>query len=260
MIHYHGAPIWPNEAAAIVWPNAHAFVCRDHLDQLGLILECCASLALDNGAFPAWRRGSPITNWEPYYELVQELHRYPQFDFAVIPDVIDGDEAANDELIQQWPWLKTAPHIGAPVWHMHESLERLLRLARTFPRICIGSSGEFSVVGNAKWWGRMAEAMDAICDKDGRPLCKLHGLRMLNPAVFQHLPLSSADSTNIARNVGIDKKWKGTYLPVNRGARAVVLRQRIEATQAATFWDRNPALAKARGISLADQIEFGDLL
>lgn len=83
--------------------------------------------------------------------------------------------------------------------------------------------------------------MDVICDKHGRPVCKIHGLRMLNPDVFTRFPLASADSTNIAQNVGIDSKWKGTYQPVNREARAQVLRERIEAQQSPIFWDRSTA-------------------
>lgn len=260
MIHYQGAPVWPYEAAVNTFTNGHVFVCHLHLEQFGLVLECAASMAVDNGAFPAWRSGKPITDWEPYYEWVREIHRYPQFDFAVIPDIIDGDEAANDALTEQWPWKDSAPHVGAPVWHMHESLERLERLATTWPRICIGSSGEFAVVGNAKWWDRMAEAMDRICDKDGRPVCKVHGLRMLDPEVYSKLPLASADSTNIARNVGIDKKWKGTYLPVNRPARALVMRGRIEKNQSTTFWEPAPIRAKLLGITVEEFETHGGLL
>jgi len=236
MIHYHGAPIWPLKAAAEIFPNAHVFVCVNNAEQMALILLCCSSFAVDNGAFPAWRSGAPITDWGPYYEWVDEIRKYPQFDFAVIPDVIDGDEAANDALILEWPWAKSHPHLGAPVWHMHESVERLVRLALAFPRICIGSSGEFSAVGTAKWWDRMAVALCAICDPEGRPICKLHGLRMLNPAVFSRLPLSSADSTNIAINAKLDKKWKGTYTPVSVAARGIVMRGRIESHQALSAW------------------------
>jgi hypothetical protein len=71
--------------------------------------------------------------------------------------------------------------------------------------------------------------MRVVCNPEGFPLLKLHGLRMLNPKVFTQLPLASADSTNIGRNVGIDKKWKGTYTPSTKEMRAAVLRSRIEA-------------------------------
>lgn len=238
MTPYHGSPITPNTAAVEAYKGGHAFLSWARPDQLGLVLEVCQSMAIDNGAWSAFASGKPITNWEPFYEWIAELHRYPQFDFAVIPDVIDGDEDANDKLIEEWPWRIAAPHVGAPVWHLHESLDRLYRLACLFPRICLGSSGQFVQIGTAAWENRMREAMDVLCDKHGRPICKIHGLRMLDPAVFTRFPFASADSTNIAQNIGIDSKWKGTYTPASKEARARVMRERIESHQSPTFWLR----------------------
>lgn len=242
MIHYHGLPITPATAAAKAVSGGHAFVSFAHPEQLSLAIEVCQTFAVDNGAFSAWRSGKPVTDWSEYYEWVADLHRYPSFDFAVIPDVIDGDEAANDALIDEWPWKDKAPWVGAPVWHMHESLERLAKLVHGYkwPRVCIGSSGQWAQVGTPSWWSRMAEALDVVCDKNGKPVCKLHGLRMLNPEIFTKLPLSSADSTNIGRNVGIDSAWRGTYTPPTKEARAMVMRERIESAQAATAWVRQP--------------------
>ena len=238
MIHYHGLPITPASAAIAAVGGGHAFVSFRYPDQLGLVLECCQSFAVDNGAFSAWKSGEPVTDWSRYYEWVSELHRYPNFDFAVIPDVIDGNEADNDALIAEWPWKARHAHVGAPVWHMHESIERLEYLAHEWPRICIGSSGQFATVGDGKWWSRMADAMNAVTDKQGLPVAKLHGLRMLNTDVFSRLPLSSADSTNIAQNVGIDSKWRGTYTPASKDSKARVLRDRIESCQSLTFWEK----------------------
>jgi hypothetical protein len=238
VIHYHGLPITPATAAVRAISGGHAFVSFPNSDQLTVALEVAQTIAVDNGAFGAWRSGKPVTDWSEYYAWVQELHRYPQFDFAVIPDVIDGDETANDALLAEWPWRERAPHVGAPVWHLHESLDRLDRLVTEWPRICLGSSGEFARIGTPQWWNRMAQAMDVICDKDGRPAAKIHGLRMLDPAVFTRFPFASADSTNIGRNVGIDSAWKGTYTPPTKEARAVVMRERIEANQSPTFWVR----------------------
>lgn len=239
MIHYHGLPITPASSALSAVSGGHAFVSFRYPDQLAIALEVCQSFAVDNGAFSAWKSGKPVTDWSGYYQWVAELQRYPNFDFAVIPDVIDGDEQANDELLDEWIWRGTAKAswVGAPVWHMHESMARLERLALEWPRICLGSSGQYATVGNAQWWERMREAMSVICDKNGNPICKVHGLRMLNPAVFTRLPLSSADSTNIARNIGIDSAWKGTYLPPSKDVRARVMRERIESHQSITFWN-----------------------
>jgi len=197
-------------------------------------IEVCQSFAIDNGAFSAWKSGNPITDWTEFYDWALNLKKVPSCDFAVIPDVIDGNEAENDALLKDCPlpyWF------GAPVWHLHESLERLEQLANTYVRVCFGSSGEFSTIGTHKWRSRMGQVMRIICDDMGRPSCKLHGLRMLDPNIFTKLPFSSADSTNIGRNVGIDAHWKhGNYLPPTKEMRAQLMRSRIESHNAPSIW------------------------
>ena len=237
MIHYHGLPITPSTAANNAINCGHAFVRFGHSDQLALAIEVCQSFAVDNGAFSAWKSGNPVTDWTPYYEWAGGMLRVPSCDFAVIPDVIDGSEQDNDALITEWPLPK---HFGAPVWHMHESIARLVRLSVKFPRVCIGSSGQFASIGNQPWWDRINDAFESICDEQGRPMCRVHGLRMLDVGVFGKLPFASADSTNIGRNVGIDQKWKGTYLPPDKNVRATVMRARIESVNAPHVWTRPP--------------------
>jgi len=234
MIHYHGLPITPDTAAVAAVSGGHAFVSFAHPGQLGIAAQVCQSFAVDNGAFSAWKKGEPVADWSPYYEWAQLAKLTPACDFAVIPDVIDGGEAENDALLAEWPLPRW---FGAPVWHMHESLDRLERLASAWPRVCIGSSGEYATIGTAVWWGQIARAMRVLCDDEGRPLCKLHGLRMLNPEIFSRLPFSSADSTNIGRNIGIDQAWRGTYSPPTKEARAAVMRARIESHNSAVRWD-----------------------
>ncbi len=236
MIHYHGLPITPATAAHRAIDAGHAFVSFAHSDQLSVAVECAQSFAIDNGAFSAWRAGKPIINWSEFYGWAAQCKLIPSCDFSVIPDVIDGDEAANDALVQEWPLPKW---FGAPVWHMHESLDRLERLATAFPRVCIGSSGEFATIGTPQWWGQIARAMRVVCNDDGQPLVKLHGLRMLNPEVFTRLPFASADSTNIGRNIGIDQTWKGNYMPPTKEMRAAVMRSRIESHNAPARWAYN---------------------
>ncbi len=234
MIHYHGLPITPATAAVSAINAGHAFVSFRHKSQWSLAVDVCQSYAIDNGAFSAWMAEETVTNWEQYYEWAYECMVTPNCDFAVIPDVIDGDEAANDKLLNEWPLPKW---FGSPVWHMHENLDRLARLTAEYPRVCIGSSGEFSTVGNEIWWQRIGEAMSQCCNMAGQPLCKLHGMRMLNPEIFTKIPLSSADSTNIGRNVGIDQNWKnGNYLPTTKEARAAVMRLRIESQNSPARW------------------------
>lgn len=241
MIHYHGLPITPATAAAKAVGNGHAFVSYAHPEQLSIAIEVCQSFAIDNGAFSSWRSGKPIKDWSKFYEWAEQCKRIPSCDFAVIPDVIDGDEQANDSLLAEFPLPKW---FGAPVWHMHESFERLERLATDYPRICLGSSGQYATIGTFEWWQRMAQVMQVICNDDGQPMVKLHGLRMLNPEIFIQFPFASCDSTNIGRNIGIDKSWKGNYMPPTKEMRAMVMRSRIESHNSPAIWSFNVPLVQ----------------
>lgn len=234
MIHYHGTPITPEVDAARILAARHAMVSFAAPQQIEVVADVCQSFALDNGAFSAWRAGSPIADWTPYYRFVDAWKDHPAFDFALIPDVIDGTERQNDDLVTMWP---CGTRYGCAIWHLHESLQKLERLCNYWPRVAFGSSGDYAQIGTPRWWDRMAEGMDAAA-RFGRPLTKLHGLRMLDPEVFSRFPFSSADSTNVARNIGIDSAWRGTYLPANKAARGLVLAERIESTQSAPSWER----------------------
>lgn len=222
----------------------HAMVSYAQAGHIQVIAEVCQSFTIDNGAFSAWKTGKQY-DLDGYAEFISEWHQHPAFDWYIIPDVIDGTIEENRKLAATW--FKTVePKIfrkGVPVWHLHEPLEELAYMVRAYRRIAFGSSGDFAVVGNAKWWARMTEAMKIVCDKDGRPKCKLHGLRMLDPAIFSHFPFASADSTNVARNIGIDSAWKGTYIPVSRETRAHIMIERIEQHASAAKW------AKSKGIN-----------
>lgn len=235
MIHYHGTPITPNTACAKVLRSRHAFVSYLHNSQLDIVIEQCQSFAVDNGAFSAWKSGKVI-DWSLYYQWVDKIKNLPNFDFAVIPDVIDGDEIANDDLIKDCP---IDYKYMSPVWHMHESIERFYDLCHRFSRVCIGSSGEFATVGNKQWWARINLAISEVLDDYGQPITKLHGLRMLNPNVFTRLPLSSADSTNIGQNIGIDKAWNGNYTPPDKDWRAIIMAERIEQVTSDCNWKPN---------------------
>jgi hypothetical protein len=56
---------------------------------------------------------------------------------------------------------------------------------------------------------------------------------MLSHRIVTSVPLASADSTNVARNIGIDGNWaNGVYMPATKETRALVLTERIESHQA----------------------------
>lgn len=187
-IHYHGTPISPiSELETLA--GRHFCVSFARRDNFRKCLEIGQSLMIDNGAFSAWRK-SVVVDWVDYYIWLDTFLKPPHW--AVIPDVIDGAESDNDALIDEWPF----DSLGAPVWHLHESLGRLQRLIDDWERVCIGSSGEYSRVGTPKWNARMYDVFQTI---QLRRETWLHGLRMMAYCGGPY-PLASVDSTDIARN------------------------------------------------------------
>lgn len=192
VIHYHGTPITPH-AKLHQLAGLHFCVSFWRPESIKICSEIGQSIMLDNGAFSAWRSKKPITDWARYYVWSDRWLAYPS-NWAVIPDIIDGDEEANDELVAAWPHGQR----GAPVWHLHESLERLERLVSQWPRVCVGSSGQYARVGNIRWHYRMFETMEVACI-NGRPRTALHMLRGMSLSDGPY-PFASVDSTDVARN------------------------------------------------------------
>ncbi len=242
MIHYHGTPITPDPCAIRALKGGHACVSFANPGQLKLSSEICQSFFIDNGAYPKWmaiKNGKLPSDfswpdwWDKYQnDFLPKWINHPRLDFAVIPDVIEGGEDENERLINEWPHGK---HKGVPVWHMNESEAKFIRLCNEWPRVAIGSCGEYDVSKNPSGCVlRVKDIMRHVVDKNGYPLARIHMLRGLNKDVFTKLPFTSADSTNIARNIGIDKNWKGTYQPQSKETRAWILRERIESHNSAS--------------------------
>lgn len=235
MIHYHGTPMGgTRQDAARFLMGRHALVPFARPHDLAVAMECAQSFILDNSAFTYWRSGKGRIDFDGYVNWVSSIYRHPGYDFCLVPDIIDGTYEDNYRWVLDW--LRCAPRLrGVPVWHLHEPLEYLDWLIGQFPTVALGSSGQWSTPGTAAWWSRMAEAMSVACDAQGRPKCKLHGLRMLNPKVFTRLPLASADSANAAINSGSLSRF-GIYVPPTAAQRAAVIAQRIEAHNSAHVW------------------------
>ena len=228
MIHYHGIDGMDAKTLSVVMSGRHAFCSFAMPSNLVHVADICSTFSLDNGAFSSWRQGKAY-DFDGFKEWVEEWRTHPAYDFHLIPDVIDGDEVDNRKLVDCWPLS------GVPVWHMHESLEYLVDLAKGFVKVAIGSSGDYATVGTAKWWGRIGAAMDAVCI-EGKPICKLHGLRMLRIDVFSRLPFHSADSTVAVRDSKYDAQWKGYNAPKSKHVRSLVIADRVESHQAAPNW------------------------
>jgi hypothetical protein len=191
MIHYHGTPITPI-TALYECAGRHFCVSHAHPSDVRRVHDIGQSVMLDNGAFSAWKSGKP-TNWPAYYEWCDRWLDYPTT-WAVIPDEIDAGSQAQDGLLRQWPHGQK----GAPVWHMDEPMNRLLRLVDEWPRVCIGSTDEYAVVLSDKWRERMDNAFDELAVRHRR-MPNLHMLRGMQLSGHRW-PFASVDSTDVARN------------------------------------------------------------
>jgi hypothetical protein len=205
VMHYHGTPITPRETLLRLVGRCFCVPYSTPTD-VAVCHEIGQSVMLDNGAFSVWKKvqkGEKLSarlqavaggDWSGFYAWCEPwLEHWTTW--AVIPDVIVGDEADNDALLAEWPFGRR----GVPVWHMHEDLGRLERLCDEWPMVCIGSSGAFAQVNSPIWKRRLADALDRVCDSDGRPRAPLHMLRGLQFSGGLY-PFASADSTSIAQN------------------------------------------------------------
>lgn len=190
-IHYHGTPITPN---AVMHQLAGACFCVSHArpDQIELADRIGQSVMLDNGAFSKFTKNLP-TDWPAFYAWCERWLNRPT-NWAIIPDVIDAGSQEQDALIREWPFGQR----GSPVWHMDEPLERLLRLCNEWPRVCIGSTGEYWKINSPSWERRMDEAWNTLAPRH-RFTPNIHMLRGMALSK-ERWPFASVDSTDVAQN------------------------------------------------------------
>tara|TARA_R100000315_G_scaffold22448_1_gene8287 strand:- start:2689 stop:3591 length:903 start_codon:yes stop_codon:yes gene_type:complete len=212
---------------------------RPGSNKLGNQVERAAELVgkdevflLDNGAFTAFKNGISIADDEAYLDgffawAEDVMSDCPQA-MMIIPDVIDGSTARNNEMISEAIGSGIDTERMVPVWHLHEDLEQLKLLALDWNHICIGSSGEYWKVNSPTWRARIDEMfafLDSMyADKEfaaayTRP--KLHMLRGI--AVMDAHRFDSADSVNVAVNHGRQSK---------RGENLAAFRSRVESNAA----------------------------
>jgi hypothetical protein len=190
-IHYHGTPITPiGKFMELV--GCHFCVSYAAPGDIKRAHQYGQSVLLDNGAFSFWKTGKR-TDWPGYYEWCDKWLNHPTT-WAIIPDIIDGEAHEQAKLISQWPHGTR----GAPVWHLHEGIERLLRLLDEWPKVCFGSSGRYAEVLSMAWCRRVDEAWNEIVKRHQRTPW-VHMLRGMQ-CVKREWPFASVDSTDVARN------------------------------------------------------------
>lgn len=228
MIHYHGTPITPH-GMRLRMAGKHFCVSFANPRDADWCLAHGQSVMWDNGAFTFRKRGGldPVA----FAKWVEPRLGHPHW--AVIPDVIDGTEQEQRDLIAGWPHPRG---LSAPVWHMGLSIDWLLDLAGNWPRICFGSTQQFWEVGSDAWQRRADEAFNAMERRGLRPW--VHMLRGLALA-GDRWPFASADSVNVARNFK-DTKTCPERMARNIDARQCPVRWHLRPEQVGMF-DAAPA-------------------
>lgn len=232
MLHYHVTPITPRERLLSMAGHCFCVSFADPRD-LQTCHEIGQSVMLDNGAYSIWKAGRGRVDVAAFARWVE-----PWLDFktswCVIPDVIDGSEDDNDQLLREWFGYRLPWDQCAPVWHLHEPLERLRRLCNGYPRVCLGSSGAYATPGDERWRWRVTEVMNELCGA-GAPPCWLHMLRGLT--VASSYPFASADGIG-----SLGKNW-------NRNGR------RLDSAREAQRIDAQQGLARWRPVALPTELE-----
>ncbi len=216
-IHYHGADITPVRHLESLHGASFcvSFQYPRNAERLHSIAE---SLMLDNGAFTIWRKSGGSIDIEAFWAWALPYLDCPTT-WAVIPDAIGLGWEETARMIALTPRIPAWK--VSPVWHLHDPLERLLELLDTYPRICFGSSAEYSVVGSPSWHGRVADAFDAMSKHHSYAMIHmLRGMQCVKEG--WPYPFFSVDSTDIARNhksqlrepAEMRARWDGMQCPI----------------------------------------------
>lgn len=218
--HFHALPITPNsELYTCAGRNFLVSYGTSAKSQAAIAESIAQQIRWDNGAFSRYRKlvkwikaqreaGVHISadeehellnapqDWSGFYKWVDEKLDRPT-SFAIIPDVIDGASQLQDALLKEWPFGER----GMPVFHIHHNHERLLRLLDEWPRVAIGSAGEFWQVLSEPWCRRMDFLFNEVEHRHGRRTPYTHMLRGMQLVLAPHpYPFAAVDGSDAGQN------------------------------------------------------------
>ena len=202
----HGTPITPERFLDELAGGSFCVSFQAHiqLEQCIALLSPESILLLDNGAFSHWKKGCGAIDRSVFWPWANAIQARCPLAVAIIPDVIGGCEEENwrEATYAIRSRLSEYPERAMFVWHMDESIEGLVRAARLFNFIGIGSCAEYDVQRFRRRYLERLRHVSAVLDYveqfyGRRPFAHLlRGLGILHQATR----FDSADSANIARN------------------------------------------------------------
>ena len=208
---YHGTPITPHAVRDALGRRDYC-VSFFRPDQVEWVDENSRSYFIDNGIYSAWQRGTEFSDayWDTYYNFCRRWCLEGRASWAVIPDPIGTGTQELDYFLREWP--AELKDYGVPVYHLDEPIDRAVKLIDRYGRVAVGASGEYSSILSPPFRARMDQLFGLLFSVFGSvpPVHMFRGLQLLSPE--HDWPITSADSTNIARNHNRLRKLSEHYL------------------------------------------------
>lgn len=164
-------------------------------------------LMLDSGAFSAWLhdRTIPVKDYGKYLlEWKDLLHSYVSLDFIPGKHGRTRTEAevqyAGKTSYSNHQELKAMGLSPIPVFHQGEEWKWLERyIDDGEPYIGISAFKDVPASSQRKW---LDEAFTVLTNKDGNPVCKVHGFAITNIPFLLRYPFHTCDSTTWSLGAG----------------------------------------------------------
>lgn len=156
-----------------------------------------AGIFMDSGAFSAYMKNTSV-DLDKYIQFLHENKHL--FEVYCSLDVIGDPKATWDNFKKmEDAGLQPLPvfHIGDPEECLHKCLE--------YDYFCLG--GVASVGASSLRVPFLDRAFTIICDKDGMPRSKVHGLGMTSFELIRRYPFYSVDSTSWAMSAAMGGVW-----------------------------------------------------
>lgn len=171
---------------------------------------------LDSGAYSAWTKGVTI-NIDEYCEFIKK--HSDVISHYIVLDVIGDAEKS----LEAQKYMESKGLHPLPVFHQGEDWKYLDYYANNYDYICISPLSYSAGGGSMVNWLDKCFA-DHVCDKNGYPKCKVHGLGLTTVKMLLRYPWYSVDSAAwvlVSSFGGIfvpcvkNGKWDYTQSPLN---------------------------------------------
>jgi len=182
-------------------------------------------LMLDSGAFSVWNKGEEV-NFDEYLKYAVESQ--DKWDIIIVLDQIPGSPGRKDVSMAErnhcakisWERYQIMLKAGIPaeklmpVYHQGEHPRWIWQMVEHCPLIGLSPANDRTPREKKEW---LDDTMDVVCNSDGTPRARFHGLAVTSPSLMRDYPWHSVDSASWAISSGngrmILPKYLGSQMP-----------------------------------------------